>query len=319
DGWKSRSKDSVNTLCANIDFKSYLLELVEVTALKKDGESLCELFGAMVDRVEVKHDCIVIYFTSDADGGSKKGRILLGRKRLCLILPSCWAHQAGPFMQFQLILGDYFKVNDMVAAIAEDTTTLIGWINNHGKVRKIFNDSQAIISPDSNAGRVIILAYLVANLTHWTTHFVMFLHLFKVRKALQLAVLTKRTAIIDAEVGATTLTEVARLTDDATKFCALIEDASFWNGLETVLGNLEPICLRTNINQKDSTHLDQVLLTIAGIFLHFADHPEPEPVFLLALILKPFERLSCFGPDANLNQLKCRNLVILVHVLLTND
>ncbi|KAJ7502351.1 ribonuclease H-like domain-containing protein [Mycena galericulata] len=299
DGWKSSSKDSVNALCANVDFKSYLLELVEVTALKKDGESLCELFGAMVDRVEVKHDCVVIYFTTDAD--------------------------------FQLILGDYFKVNDMAAAIAEDATALIGWINNHGKVRKIFDDSQAIISPDSNAGRVIILAYLVANLTRWTTHFVAFLRLFKVRKALQLAVLTKRTAIIDAEVGAATSTEAARLTDDATKFCALIEDASFWHGLETVLGDLEPICLGTNINQKDSTRLDQVLLTIAGIFLHFADHPEPEvkkkmllrlekrwndcdqPVFLLALILNPFERLSCFGPDANLNQLKCRNLLILLY------
>ncbi|KAJ6619208.1 ribonuclease H-like domain-containing protein [Mycena sp. CBHHK59/15] len=155
--------------------------------------------------------------------------------------------------------------------------------------------------------------------------------LFKVRKALQLAVLTKRTAIIDAEVGATTSTEAARLPDDATKFCALIEDVSFWNGLETVLGDLEPICLGTNINQKDSTRLDQVLLTIAGIFLHFADHPEPEvkkkmllrlekrwndcdqPVFLLALILNPFERLSCFGPDANLNQLKCRDLLILLY------
>ncbi|KAJ6619207.1 hypothetical protein B0H10DRAFT_2217065 [Mycena sp. CBHHK59/15] len=109
----------------------------------------------MIDRVEVKHDCVIIYFTTDADGSSKKGRILLGRKRLWLILPSCWAHQ------FQLILGDYFKVNDMAAAIAEDATALIGWINNHGKVRKIFDDSQAIISPDSNAGRVIILAYLV--------------------------------------------------------------------------------------------------------------------------------------------------------------
>ncbi|KAJ6628551.1 hypothetical protein B0H10DRAFT_1940388 [Mycena sp. CBHHK59/15] len=125
--------------------------------------------------------------------------------------------------------------------------------------------------------------------------------------------------------------EAARLTDGATKFCALIEDASFWNGLETVLGDLEPICLRTNINQKDSMCLDQVLLTIAGIFLHSADHPEPEvkkkmllrlekrwedcnqPVFLLALILNPFERLSCFGPVANLNQFKCRNLLILLY------
>jgi hypothetical protein len=37
----------------------------------------------------------VIYLTTDADGGSKKGRILLGKERPWLILPSCWAHQVG--------------------------------------------------------------------------------------------------------------------------------------------------------------------------------------------------------------------------------
>ncbi|KAJ6617824.1 hypothetical protein B0H10DRAFT_1948009 [Mycena sp. CBHHK59/15] len=92
--------------------------------------------------------------------------------------------------------------------------------------------------------------------------------------------------------------------------------------------DLEPICLGTNINQKDSTRLDQVLLTIVGIFLRFSDHPEPEvkllmlvrlekrwkdcdqPVFLAALILNPFEKLSCFGPNTNLNQFKSLNIVV---------
>ncbi|KAJ6626317.1 hypothetical protein B0H10DRAFT_2211206 [Mycena sp. CBHHK59/15] len=141
-----------------------------------------------------------------------------------------------------------------------------------------------------------------------------------------------RTAVIAAEVGAATSTEGARLKEDAEKMCALIQDVSFWNGLETVLGDLEPICLGTNINQKDSTRLDQVLLTIAGIFLRFADHPEigvrksmlarlekrwkdcDQLVFLLALILNPFEKLSCFGPNANLNQLKCRGFLIALYL-----
>ena len=30
-------------------------------------------FEAMIDRIEVKYQCIVIYFTTDADGGSNKG------------------------------------------------------------------------------------------------------------------------------------------------------------------------------------------------------------------------------------------------------
>ncbi|KAJ7092992.1 ribonuclease H-like domain-containing protein [Mycena belliarum] len=300
DGWKAKNKDSINGLCATVDYK-------------------------MIDRVEVKYGCIIIYFITDADGGSKKGRILLGRERPWLFLPSCWAHQ------FQLILGDYFKVNDMAAGFAEEATGLIGWINNHGKVRKIFDESQATISKDRNGGKIIVLAYLVANMTRWTTHFVAFRRLFSLRPALQLGVLQKRAAIIAAEVGAATSTEATRLEEEAIKFCTLIEDASFWSGLETVLGDLEPICLGTNINQKDSTRLDQVLLTLAGIFLRFADHPEKEvqdkmvsrlekrwkdcdqPIFLLALVLNPFEKLSCFGPRANLNHLKCRNLLISVY------
>ncbi|KAJ6618053.1 hypothetical protein B0H10DRAFT_1947851 [Mycena sp. CBHHK59/15] len=133
----------------------------------------------------------------------------------------------------------------------------------------------------------------------------------------------------EATVGAAASTEVARLKEDAERFCALIRDQAFWEGLETVLGDLEPICLGTNINQKDSTRLDQVLLTIAGVYLCFAEHPEEEvrvsmlkhlekcwkdcdqSVFLLALILNPFEKLSCFGPNANLNQIKCRNMLLM--------
>ncbi|KAJ6626260.1 hypothetical protein B0H10DRAFT_1942091 [Mycena sp. CBHHK59/15] len=258
DAWKRQKRDAVKALCSNVDFK--------VTALNKDGPSLCDLFADMIDRVEEKYGCVIIYFTTDADGGSKTGRILLGKKQPWLILPSCWAHQ------FQLIPGDYFKVNNMAAGIAEEATALIAWINNHGK----------------------------------------------------LAVLQKRSAIIAAEVGAAMLTEGDCLKEDADRFCALIEDASFWNGLETVLGDLEPICLGTNINQKDSTHLDQV-------FLMITDHPEEEVktcmlirlekrwkdcdqhVFLAALILNPFQKLSCFGPNTNLNHFKCLNMLIVAH------
>ncbi|KAJ7663539.1 hypothetical protein B0H17DRAFT_1211634 [Mycena rosella] len=196
-----KSKDSINAICANVDFKSYLIELVEVTALNKDGSSLCAQFAGMIDRVEVKHGCIVIYFTTDADGGSKKGRILLGKPRPWLIFPSCWAHQIP---LFQLILGDYFKVNDMAAGIAEEAIALIGWINNDGKD--------------------IVLAYLLAKITRWTTHFVAFLRLFAPRQALQLAVLQKRAAIIVAEVGAAKFKEADRLEEEAVKFCPLIED-----------------------------------------------------------------------------------------------
>jgi len=46
-------------------------------------------------------------------------------------------------LKFQLVLGNYFRVYTFAAQIAESATNLIGWLNNHGKVRKMFDASQA--------------------------------------------------------------------------------------------------------------------------------------------------------------------------------
>ncbi|KAJ6570760.1 hypothetical protein B0H10DRAFT_1928086 [Mycena sp. CBHHK59/15] len=277
----------------------------------------------MIDRVEAKYKCYIIFFTTDADGGSKKGHELLGKQRPWLFVPSCWAHQ------FQLILRDYFKVYPYGVEIGEKATSLIAWINNHGKVRKIFDAVQEQLSKD-RLERVVVLAYVVANLTRWTTHCIAFLRLLFLREYLQFAVLQSRGAIIAAQVGAAKSTEAERLKEEAIYFCDLISDAEFWSGLTSVVEDIEPICYRTNINQKDSTRADQVLLTLAGLYLHYVDHPEPEisgglvarlekrwkdcdqPLFLVALILNPFEGLYCFGPDAKFDHFKASSLVTQV-------
>ncbi|KAJ6550711.1 hypothetical protein B0H10DRAFT_2242615 [Mycena sp. CBHHK59/15] len=86
---------------------------------------------------------------------------------------------------------------------------------------------------------VIILAYLVTNLTRWTTHFVTFMRLFLLQEALEFAVLQNQPAIIAAQVGTATSTEAACLKEDAERFCALIRDQAFWEGLETVLAKID--------------------------------------------------------------------------------
>ena len=139
-----------------------------------------------------------------------------------------------------------------------------------------------------------------------------------------------RGKIITAQIGAAKGRDAEAFEAEATRHCDLIMDDRFWHGLETVIGDIEPICYGTNINQKDSTRADQVLLTVAGIFLHFESHPEPEvasgmvkdiekrwkdcdqPIFLLSLILNPFEKLSCFGPNAKMDHFRCGNLLIQV-------
>jgi hypothetical protein len=231
--------------------------------------------------------------------------------------------------KFQLVLGDYFKEYEFARGIAESATSLIGWLNNHSKVRKMFDKAQAQISLDQT-GQSIVLSYLVANLTHWTTHCITFIRLFWVGDALKLEVMQHRSGLIKAQVGAATSTEKLRLTEDVEKHCDLIADHGFWEGLEHVVGDIDPICYGTNINQKDSTRADQVLLTLVGMYLHFHNHPISEvaagmmkrlekwwkdcdqPLFLLAMILNPFEVLSCFGEQAGMNHFRCNNLLIRV-------
>ncbi|THU96573.1 hypothetical protein K435DRAFT_858444 [Dendrothele bispora CBS 962.96] len=300
DQWKSIKKDSIAA--------SYTIELLEVTVLNKDGTAQCSKFEKMIDNLESRYSCKVLFFVTDADGGSKKRRIELGKKCPYLVLPSCWAHQ------FQLQLGDYFKVYEFGALIAEDATFLIGWLNNHGKVQKIFDSTQEKISK-----------------SRYT-----FIWLHDVKDSLQLAVLKSRAAIIAAHVGAAKSTEKQKLEAEAKRACDLIADGhdrpySFWQGLESVIGDLELICLATNITQKGSVRPDQVLLNIAGIYLHFSDHPEPElsgemvkriekqwkdcdqAVFLSALILNSYEKLSGFGPRAGLNQFKIANIIVWLY------
>jgi hypothetical protein len=225
-------------------------------------------------------------------------------------------------------LGDYFKVNLIAADTAADATDLIGWLNSHGKVRVIFNNAQQTIS--RRAGTVKTLAYLVANLTRWTTHYIAFHRLHLLKDPLRYAVLGDRQAIIDAQVGAAQNREKEKLEASANRYCDLINDSLFWSRLETVLEDIEPITYGTNINQSDSTWPDQVLLTIAGIYLHFVTHPEADtakhmcsriekrwkdcdqPLFILALVLNPFEGLSAFGDKAGLNPWMLHSMLLTV-------
>ena len=113
-------------------------------------------------------------------------------------------------MQFQFLCGDYFKEARFAQNTAELTTSLIGWLNNHLKVWKIFDASQAKISWD-HIGQIAILAYLVTNLTQWTTHCLSFMWLNHVEEAIASVAIQHHAAIIHAQVGAAKSTQAAQL------------------------------------------------------------------------------------------------------------
>lgn len=94
-----------------------------------------------------------------------------------------------------MILGDYFREYPFASEIAESAMSLIGWLNNHRKVCKMFNNAQAQISLD-HTGHSVVLAYLIANMTRWMTHCIAFIQLLHIQDALKLEVMQHRGGII---------------------------------------------------------------------------------------------------------------------------
>lgn len=215
-------------------------------------------------------------------------------------------------------------MNEEAAETAEEATDLIGWVLNHGRVRSIFDESQVEVF-----GKVF--AFLVANLTWWGTHFYAFDQLDELKDPMRQAVISRRQDIISAQVGAEKNRQKRqKLEDDADAHCDLIDDGGFWRRLKSVVEDLEPICLGINMNQMDAMHPDQALLTFAGIFCYFQKHLKPavatgmtkriekhwkvldQLMFVLALILNPFEGILHFRDKAGISPFTLNTIMLEV-------
>ncbi|KAJ7151980.1 ribonuclease H-like domain-containing protein [Mycena filopes] len=313
DGWRSNSKDSVGGVSVSHKFKSILIDLVRINAWSKDGESMALHFGEMIDKAEAEWRCNVVAFLTDNDGGSKKGRNNLAIVRAWLLLFPCCSHQG------QLILADYLRVHPRAAEIMEELIECVNWLNSKDKVRNIFDTTQMELN-----GK--ILAYILPNLTRWTTHLIAALRFDSLKASIRHAILNKRDEIIQAHVGAeTNRRKRDEMRDVALGHCATLEPNAWWDELEKIIPDLEHICYLTNIAQSDHVRPDQSLLALAGLFLHFGGfsaRPSVEDravgkqmcariekrfkeldqaVFILALVLNPFQKLTRFGDKANID------------------
>ncbi|THU97324.1 hypothetical protein K435DRAFT_965546 [Dendrothele bispora CBS 962.96] len=307
DGVKDVSKNSLTGVNISVEYKPHLVDLYNSTPDKKDGQSMCEAYIKMIDSAEKVYGCHIVALGTDNDGGSRAGRVFLEKLRPWLFLFPCGAHQG------QLTLCDYFKVNPEASDTAEEATDLIGWLNNHGRVRSIFNEVQ---SAQSNK----VLTYLVANLTRWTTHQISFDRLEEVKQPLRTTSVSRREDVIAAQVGAEkNAREVKALREAAEKQLDLIDNSDFWRRLSVLIEDIEPISFATNICQSDHARPDVVLLAFVGMFLYFKNHSNSrlsaemtkrlerrwkgfdQNLMVSCLILNPYERLERFGPNANAN------------------
>jgi hypothetical protein len=168
-------------------------------------------------------------------------------------------------------------------------------------------------------------------MTRWTTHFIVFDRLSDLKDAMQWAVISRKQEIISAQIGAEKNHQKRqKLEDDAVAHCELIDDGGFWRRLKSVVDDLEPICLGLNMNQTDTMRPDQALLTFVGIFIYFQKHSKrsvsagmtkriekrwkalDQPMFILALMLNPFEGISRFGDKAAISLFTLNTILLEV-------
>jgi len=46
----------------------------------KDGQSMADIYEKIIDIVQKKYGCRIIYFTTNCDGGNKKGQEILEKQ-----------------------------------------------------------------------------------------------------------------------------------------------------------------------------------------------------------------------------------------------
>ncbi|KAF9062402.1 ribonuclease H-like domain-containing protein, partial [Rhodocollybia butyracea] len=323
----SKTRSWVSTSHRNLKIgQPYLVHLYNATADKKDGDSMEEALDKMIEKTEKRYKCTVVGLGTDNDGGTRSGRVKVVQRRPWLLTFPCGAHQG------HLCVADYFKENPDAGETSEQATAFIGWLNNHGRVRSIFDTVQKEQTKEVNT-------YLVANATRWTTHLVAFLRLEALKQPLCTAAITRRNDIIAAQVGAKkNHKDAAALTASAEEQLDLIEDYDFWRQLTTVIEDLEPLAYATNICQSDKARRDCVLLAFVGLFLYFEDLPSSrshitkgmlkrlerrwtgfdQSLMITALILNPYEHLDRFGPDAGANIINVNAMVVELYTEVTS-
>ena len=155
----------------------------------------------------------VIAWVSDASGETRAARIMMMNEHPHLIILDCWAHQ------IQLVLGDYIKANNSVAATIKDANSVVKWFCNHSWALGQFNAEQRA----SNNGT---LAFIKAVITRWTAHYCSVSRLLELQPILRSLVIKKEAELIKS-VGT-----VASLRESAKIIMRKIKDQTLWDNLE---------------------------------------------------------------------------------------
>ncbi|KAF9494661.1 hypothetical protein BDN71DRAFT_1392892, partial [Pleurotus eryngii] len=255
DGWKNIAKESLQATGFNVEGKEYPFNVHNVTAERKTSKNLLDIVKPDITTITTVYGVKLVGWCCDSGGDSRGLRRLLLAEMPWLVVLECWAHQIN------LVVGDYFKnAGPEVTEILNEAISVINWFTSHTRALGLLRKRQK-----DTIGNV--LAFVRAVLTRWTTHFL------SLRRLLAMSTALRTVATMDEKELLIVAGDDADLVAKAQEIIDTILSRTFWERLTAVKLYLEPLALAANITQASTTCLDQVLMTLAGLYHTYTSEP----------------------------------------------
>lgn len=191
-----------------------------MSAARKSGAELFKRIERVIEFLRTEWGITVIALCSDAGPDVASARRMAFQAYSELIVPDCYAHQMN------LLVGGYFKISGTWYLLyATQATELIGWLRSKSLLLTLLQQKHAMIHSTKP------LTVLRAVLTRWTSHYIAYERLSKLRLAITLVIDNDETLPEnDPQKCVVVGDRDARL--KAAKMVALIHNPQFWRALD---------------------------------------------------------------------------------------
>jgi hypothetical protein len=150
----------------------------DMTKEPKTGDRMFELMKADKKLMEEKYGITVAGWCADEGPDTKKGKRLMAKEFLWMIMLVCWAHQIN------LVVGDLLGVKHELIEVIKMALKIITWFNTHSAPLSWLQDEQELTY---NTSWIIFLPVA----TWWLTHYHVCTRMLKIERAMRACWLRK--------------------------------------------------------------------------------------------------------------------------------
>ncbi|KIK97920.1 hypothetical protein PAXRUDRAFT_807235 [Paxillus rubicundulus Ve08.2h10] len=94
-GWKNVNKTSLIGTMINVEYKPYLMNTINISALPKTAEELLKIVKDKIRYVTEILKVSLVAWCTNASGESAKMQCLLVKEMPWIVVVDCWAHQVN--------------------------------------------------------------------------------------------------------------------------------------------------------------------------------------------------------------------------------